>query len=131
MNRKQFLEDTVNMLLAQGCYAYKDGVCRYRTEDGKKCAIGVHIPDGVYTPSMEGTPFTPENFPPHKPIRTALEAKYGEMSFEDLLFVRFVQDHVHDKRARTYEWNFQPLLSFEEAKAVLLKNNYGESYSIE
>lgn len=28
--------------------------CRYRTEDGRKCAIGRHIPDEKYDPIMEG-----------------------------------------------------------------------------
>jgi len=28
--------------------------CRYRTDDGRKCAIGRHIPDDLYEPEMEG-----------------------------------------------------------------------------
>ena len=29
-------------------------VCKYRCEDGKKCAIGLIMPDGFYRPDMEG-----------------------------------------------------------------------------
>lgn len=28
--------------------------CRYKTEDGKKCAVGKYIPDELYDPSFEG-----------------------------------------------------------------------------
>lgn len=28
--------------------------CMYRGDDGRKCAVGVLIPDELYTPSMEG-----------------------------------------------------------------------------
>jgi len=28
--------------------------CRYRTDDGRKCAIGRHIPDDLYHTGMEG-----------------------------------------------------------------------------
>lgn len=28
--------------------------CKYRTQDGKACAIGIGIPDEVYTPRLEG-----------------------------------------------------------------------------
>lgn len=31
-----------------------DRVCRYRTEDGKKCAIGVLVPEHMYSKAMEG-----------------------------------------------------------------------------
>jgi hypothetical protein len=31
-----------------------DGVCAYRGIDGLKCAIGIFIPDDVYSPDMEG-----------------------------------------------------------------------------
>lgn len=31
-----------------------DFACRYRSEDGCKCAAGLLIPDEVYTPEMEG-----------------------------------------------------------------------------
>lgn len=30
------------------------GGCRYRGEDGKKCAVGLLLPDSLYHPDMEG-----------------------------------------------------------------------------
>jgi len=34
----------------------EDGTCAYRGKDGKKCAVGVIIPDDVYDVEMEGKP---------------------------------------------------------------------------
>lgn len=31
----------------------EDGICVYRTGDGKKCAVGLFIPDDVYSNDME------------------------------------------------------------------------------
>lgn len=35
---------------------YAGGPCRYRTEDGRRCAIGFLIPDDFYRREMEGIP---------------------------------------------------------------------------
>ncbi len=34
-----------------------DGVCLYRGPDGKKCAVGLFIPDSEYDPEMERAAF--------------------------------------------------------------------------
>jgi hypothetical protein len=55
MNNQEFFTITVNHLRKQGvCHELKQGNC-YRNKAGKSCAIGVHIPDSVYLPKMEGT----------------------------------------------------------------------------
>lgn len=41
-------------VIRQGRPALENGRCRYRTEDGLKCAIGYCIPNKDYQPSMEG-----------------------------------------------------------------------------
>lgn len=41
-------------LLAQRTKAMYGNMCRYRTPDGLKCAIGCLIPDDKYNPSFEG-----------------------------------------------------------------------------
>lgn len=50
------LNAAVAGVVAQGNPAFdKDaGGCRYRTEDGMKCAAGFLIPDEDYDPEMEG-----------------------------------------------------------------------------
>lgn len=52
----QELFDTVTRhLLTQNATAMEgDGQCKYRTEDGKKCAIGCLIPDDRYDHLLEG-----------------------------------------------------------------------------
>jgi hypothetical protein len=54
MNQELF--DTVaTHLLRQGRKAETErGVCKYRTDDGLKCAVGVLIPDELYCPIFEG-----------------------------------------------------------------------------
>lgn len=42
--------EQASILKSDGGYS-----CRYRTEDGLKCAVGCLIPDDDYSPSMEGT----------------------------------------------------------------------------
>lgn len=41
-------------LLEQGPARNKDGSCRYRTADNRKCAVGQIVPDSIYHVSMEG-----------------------------------------------------------------------------
>lgn len=44
----------VEHLTKQKSRAADDGGCRYRTEDGKMCAVGCLIPDALYSPEIEG-----------------------------------------------------------------------------
>lgn len=55
--RLEFLEDTLKYYSEDTNRRALDdqgGSCRYKTEDGKKCAIGRFIPDEKYKKSIEG-----------------------------------------------------------------------------
>lgn len=55
---KQAIFNTVwNHFIAEGNppSISAEGRCRYRTEDGKKCAIGILIPDELYSEALEGS----------------------------------------------------------------------------
>jgi len=76
------------------------GRCRYRTEDGRKCAIGVLMPDALYREAFENHSIwevmmmSPE-FKHHIMDGSSHTAPMGEL-LEDL---RAVHDHV-----ATCEW---------------------------
>lgn len=59
-NRKEFIDDIVMYYSAdvsrRAVVDLKDGdsTCKYRTADGRKCAVGRHVPDDVYDILMEG-----------------------------------------------------------------------------
>lgn len=40
-------------MLKQSCMSVKNNSCRYRGDNGTKCAIGFLIPDEIYTPQLE------------------------------------------------------------------------------
>lgn len=59
--------------------------CRYRTEDGKKCVVGIFIRDEEYDPSMEdkslqayGHDFLPERLHPVAPLLVALQEVHDQ-----------------------------------------------------
>ena len=69
MTNQELYNRVVAHLLAQGCAAkewvvhfrgIQSKLCRYRTADGKKCAVGCLIPDDRYTPDLEGKTATQE-----------------------------------------------------------------------
>lgn len=115
MDRVKFVEDTVNMLNAQGCFAISGSSCVYKTEDGKKCAFGLHIPDALYDPRMEGRRAVAVlcDYPD---VKAALEAKYGFLS-DDMTFANKVQRRLHDEPAR----NNYRLLTLAQAKCSLFE----------
>lgn len=86
----------------------------YKTPEGKKCAIGLHIPDDLYDPSMENQVVEKLlfNFPS---LSVYLSSKYGEIQISDISFIGQVQVTIHDSRSRLY----MPLLTLEEAKKML------------
>ena len=59
--RQEMFNKVATHLLTQNCQSqrpstlgkHQDIVCAYRGEEGRKCAIGVLIPDEVYDPAME------------------------------------------------------------------------------
>lgn len=57
MTNQEVFDKVVKHLRAQGRKAVSDSMaatCRYRTEEGLKCAVGCLIPDNEYNPSFEG-----------------------------------------------------------------------------
>jgi hypothetical protein len=54
VNRQEVFNKVATHLLTQGVAATVGGECRYRTDDGKRCAIGCLIPDSLYMATLEG-----------------------------------------------------------------------------
>jgi len=54
MTKQQIFTKVANHLMKQGKPAKEHGYCRYRTKDGKTCAIGCLIPKSRYGPFLEG-----------------------------------------------------------------------------
>lgn len=55
MTPQQIFDTVATHLFTQGKQAVNtNGACMYRGENGTKCAIGVLIPDNLYTDAMEG-----------------------------------------------------------------------------
>lgn len=61
MNRQEIYNTVKEHLLKQGRKSaettddpFTPDACKYRGPDGTKCAIGVLIPDELYSPDMEG-----------------------------------------------------------------------------
>lgn len=56
MDNQEAFNRIVTHLRKQGSRALDDtGGCRYRTPEGKRCAVGVLLTDEMYLPSFEGT----------------------------------------------------------------------------
>ena len=54
MDAQDIFDKVCNHLLSQGERSLgTDGLCRYRGEDGFKCAVGAVIPDRLYLPEFE------------------------------------------------------------------------------
>lgn len=54
MTNQQVFSIVYLHLISQNSKAARDGKCYYRTPDGRKCAIGILIPDENYDQSLEG-----------------------------------------------------------------------------
>lgn len=56
MTNQEAFDIVVKHLLTQKVQSYNFGAgCRYRGVEGRKCAVGILIPDDVYKPEMENT----------------------------------------------------------------------------
>ena len=54
MTPQEIFDTVAKHLITQGQQSQRDdGTCLYRGPGGLKCAVGVLIPDDVYTPEME------------------------------------------------------------------------------
>jgi len=114
-----FLEDTVKYYsedTSRRAVKFSGG-CFYRTDDGRKCAIGRHIPDELYNESIE-----------NKVIYSIIE--FGCISDElrelGMLFLSYVQE-LHDSNVY---WVSGEGLSIEGGKRVdyikrrIIEGNY-------
>lgn len=54
MDRQKTFDTVATHLITQGAQAMETEECRYRTSDGKRCAVGCLIPDELYSPKFEG-----------------------------------------------------------------------------
>lgn len=71
---------------------YEHRACRYRGDEGRKCAVGVLIPDELYKAELEGWSVT----------NTYVMASMPEVEIESLDLVSKLQK-LHDL-ADVYEW---------------------------
>ena len=55
MTKQQIFNKVARHLLRQRKKAEAGSICRYRTDDGLKCAVGVLIPNAKYKPEFEGS----------------------------------------------------------------------------
>lgn len=98
LNRQTFFDTTARHLLTQGCKAVGQDeggnpVCRYRDDEGNKCALGAHIPDEYYLEAFEG--LAPGVGPLFDRSGRMLAACIGLETEADVTFARSVQA-VHD-----------------------------------
>lgn len=55
LDRQKFVDDGYRYFVTEGHPpSMENDTCRYRTEEGNRCVIGLQIPDEKYDPSMEG-----------------------------------------------------------------------------
>ena len=97
MNKQEIFDKVVNHLMTQGKRAGilgDDSVfeCRYRAEDGKKCAVGCLITDDAYTPDIEGSNISARS------VQDAIRNSGIKMQEEDEIF-NMLNDlqYIHDK----------------------------------
>lgn len=133
MNPQEIFETVKNHLLTQGKKAKAASTfntCKYRTQDGLKCAVGCLIPDDKYMPEFDGSAsigiYTTDlntfveinngtkqcsNPEIAKSFISAIEDTVGELTPAKLSLLGQLQN-IHDNR-NVEEWN-QALFGVEE-----------------
>lgn len=110
METAQEIFDTVaRHLIAQGAQSITDdGHCRYRADDGKRCAVGCLFTDEEYRPSMEGhgvsSVMLPGRLKPHSMLLRDLQRVHdvpamGHGGIADLTAQHFIP-RLHDVAER-------------------------------
>jgi len=97
MTAQEIFDKVINHLLQQGGpalnYNYDDDpVCRYRSNNGLKCAVGCLIPDDQYDPIMEGWGVMVTS-PPSDPLNYWI-AKYYEPQRDLLAALQSLHDNI-------------------------------------
>lgn len=101
--------------------------CSYRTKDGRKCIIGLAIPDELYDPVIEGRNLAAVTTPSKEPEEGDKKLKeIVEQIFEtnDLLALLSLQN-IHDGHALTQDdgqWNDFPHF-VDEMRVFAKKHN--------
>lgn len=96
-DNQEVLNFVVGGLRTQGCKALDAGNCKYRGENGTKCAVGLLIPDSEYKTDFEGQAVTPCKVISNNDITKYVMGKgYDPRLLEDL-------QSIHDVR-RVADW---------------------------
>lgn len=97
LSKLEILQKVREHFVEQGALAWDDkaGICKYRTPNGQKCAVGALIPDELYNPSYEGKAV--------HTINTFARQKFGELLFDPKIepFLTYLQD-MHDRAAGAF-----------------------------
>ena len=80
-----------------------DWACRYRTRDGRKCAIGLCIPDGhsYQTSNISLTGLIGEDWHAETPL-------FDEEFFRNDELRESIQGYLHDRNAKNGAWLYSP-----------------------
>lgn len=105
MDRLRFLQDTCEMLQAQGGFSVdvNTGDCMYEHPETKfRCAIGLHLPKRLSAEwkDLHNNESVVSLLRNDSAILRRLEHKYGQINDEDIDFLNVVQRKIHDNRAR-------------------------------
>lgn len=94
-------------------------VCRYRTSDGRKCIVGVSIPEDLYSPYLEGVGaqvFNNDDAMEYVTAAQAAAAVRVQPLFEGLHFNALSEfQTVHDNLARSRNWTEEDIPELQEA----------------
>lgn len=121
MTRQEIFDKVVAHFAVQREAAAEDGMCMYRTPDGRKCTIGALIPDEVYSQRLEdksvGTLVL--EFPDIMRASGLSGRGLGLTSYGDLCFLSDLQG-VHDSCASSNK----PFLNYFAHSMRLLADIY-------
>ncbi len=93
MTVQEAYEKAVNGVIDQGGFSYDVGLCLYRDDCGKKCAIGHIIPDSLYCAELEG------NTVSEICVRTVLKRLIEGLDARAAALFRKIQT-IHDEMAQ-------------------------------
>jgi hypothetical protein len=100
MNKQEVFDKVAKHLLTQGEQAMVDNMCKYRTEDGRMCAVGCLIADDYYNEELEGISLWDGdcmNEDSVASLHEALENSIGDIDRETYGLLRDLQA-LHDAR---------------------------------
>lgn len=121
--RLAFLEDTIAYYSAdvsRRAASVYEGCC-YRTSDGRKCAIGRHIPDDKYVEDIENKAAN------YTDVLALLPLEVAALSTSSYTFNRTHYDFLHDVQ-RLHDhgeyWNITGLSEYGVSQVNVIKQRY-------